>query len=120
MVSHIFDELLKETRQQKWFKNIAHFFGRKYFDPKVYQAIRSENYRSILRKLAKTPLSRNFSRADVELKLNENEQKVFHNFLKRLRDLGIIESYLERGRGSYRFVNEIYPIYMRIESERVK
>jgi hypothetical protein len=98
----------------------AERIGRKYLDPKVYRAIRSENYRSILRKLAKTPLSRNFSRADVESKLNENEQKVFHNFLKRLRDLGIIESNLEQGRGSYRFVNEIYPIYMRIESERVK
>jgi len=29
-----------------------------------------------------------------------------------MKDLGVIESDLERGKGAYRFVNEIYPIYI--------
>jgi len=98
----------------------AENIGRKYLDTKVYNAIRSENYKSILRKLATMPLSRYFTKRDVESKLNEKEKKVFHNFLRRIRELGIIESDLEKGKGSYRFVNEIYPVYIWMEAERSK
>jgi len=94
--------------------------GQKYLNPKVYNAVRSPRYRSILRKLGKRPLSRNFVKKDVETRLNGEEKKVFHNFLKRMRELGVIEGDFERGRGAYRFVNEIYPIYIRMESERAR
>ena len=95
--------------------------GQKYLDPKVYNAIRSDRYRSILRKLTKLPLfSRNFKKKDVEARLSAEEKKVFHNFLRRMRELGVIEVDIERGRGAYRFVNEIYPIYIWMESERPK
>jgi len=92
--------------------------GEKYLDPKVYRAIRSPRYRSILRKLGKIPLSRNFKKRDVEESLNESEKKVFHNFLRRIRELGVIEADVEQGVGVYRFVNEIYPIYIWMESEK--
>lgn len=94
--------------------------GEKYLDPKVYHAIRSPRYRSILRKLGEKPLSRNFTKRDVEIKLNENEKKVFHNFLRRMSKLGVIESDIEQGLGAYRFVNEIYPICIWMESERAE
>ena len=94
--------------------------GQKYLDPKVYRAVRSPRYRSILRKLGKRPLSRNFMKRDVEVRLNEDEKSVFHNFLRRIRELGVIEADVERGPGAYRFVNEIYPIYIWMESERSK
>ena len=94
--------------------------GRKYLDPKVYRAIRSTRYRSILRKLGEEPLDRNFRKRDIEAKLNENEKKVFHNFLRKIRELGVIEADIERGLGAYRFVNEIYPIYIWLESIRSK
>jgi len=94
--------------------------GEKYLDPKVYRAIRSERYRSILRKLGKRPLSRNFMKRDVEAMLNDEEKKVFHNFLRKMRELGVIEVDVERGRGAYRFVNEIYPIYIWMESKRAR
>ena len=55
---------------------------------------------------------------DIEAKLNESEKKVFHNFLDRIKDLGVIEPDMEKGRGSYRFVNEIYPLYIRMESQK--
>jgi hypothetical protein len=94
--------------------------GRKYLDPKVYRAIRSPRYRSILRKLGGVPLARNFLKKDVEKMLNEDEKKVFHNFLQRITKLGVIETDRERGPGAYRFVNEIYPIYIWMESEKSK
>lgn len=94
--------------------------GKKYLDPKVYRALRSERYRSILRKLAQNNISRYFTKKNIEAKLNKKEKNVFNNFLRKFRELGIIEPDLERGRGAYRFVNEIYPVYIWMESERVK
>jgi len=94
--------------------------GQKYLDPKVYRAIRSQRYRSILRKFGNLPLSRNFKKKDVEKLLTEKERKVFHNFLRKIRELGVIEPDIERGRGAYRFVNEIYPIYIWMESMKSK
>ncbi|RKZ02089.1 MAG: hypothetical protein DRQ10_00740 [Candidatus Hydrothermota bacterium] len=98
--------------------------GQKYLDPKVYRAIRSQRYRSILRKLGsdpEIPLTCKFKKRDIEKKLNETEKKVFHNFLKRMRTLGVIEPDIEEGRGAYRFTNAIYPIYIWLESlERKK
>lgn len=94
--------------------------GEKYLDPKVYRAIRSPRYRAILRKLGEIHISRSFKKKDVEAKLNESEKRVFHNFLRRIRELGVIETDIEKGRGVYRFVNEIYPIYIWMESESEK
>lgn len=94
--------------------------GEKYLDPKVYRAIRSARYRSILRKLGEIPLSRNFKKRDVEARLNESEKRVFHNFLRRIRELGVIETDIEKERGAYRFVNEIYPLCIWMESKRYR
>ena len=94
--------------------------GKKYLDPKVYRAIRSKHYRSILRKvgslLSSLPLRDiNFNRKEIERKLNADEKKVFNNFLRKMKELGIIETDLEGGRGSYRFTNDIYPTYIALE-----
>ena len=51
-----------------------------------------------------------------EDKLSVNEKKVFDNFLKKMRDLGVIRPNVEAGRGSYRFLNELYRIYIALES----
>jgi DNA replication protein DnaC len=91
--------------------------GKKYLDPMVYRAIRSPKYKSILRKLGKMHIPRTFKKKDVEAKLDANEKKVFHNFLKKLREIGVIEIPLENERGTYKFVNEIYPIYIWMESD---
>jgi hypothetical protein len=93
--------------------------GRKYLDPKVYRAIRSEKYRSILRKMGEMRISKTFNKKEIESKLEPQERKVLNNFLRKLKKLGVIESDLE-GRGSYRFVNEIYPIYIWMESNKPK
>lgn len=88
--------------------------GKKYLDPKVYRAIRSENYRSILRKLGGLPSV--FRKSDIEEKLTDKEKKVLSNFLTRIKNLGVIQGDVEKGKGVYRFVNEIYRIYISMES----
>ena len=90
--------------------------GYRYLEPRVYNTIRSPRYRSILRKLGAHGIRRNFTRREVESWLNEEEKRVFNNFLRRMRDLGIIERDLERGPGAYRFVNEIFPVYIWMEA----
>ncbi|MDP2982073.1 MAG: hypothetical protein Q8O92_01935 [Candidatus Latescibacter sp.] len=93
----------------------AERIGKKYLDPKVYRAIRSVRYISILRKLGEAS---NFRKSDIEKRLNPTELKVFHNFLRRMKDLGIIIHDEEGGSGSYKYVNNIYPIYIWMESQR--
>jgi len=48
--------------------------------------------------------------------LTKEERNVFHNFLMKMKELGVIES--ERERGAYKFVNEIYPVFIWMESSR--
>ncbi len=114
------DGIISEKDALGGILDAAERIGRKYLDPKVYRAIRSERYRSILRKLERAPISRNFKRREIEEKLNESEKRVFNNFLIKMRDLGIIISDIEKGRGNYSFVNEIYPIYIWMESEKFR
>lgn len=89
--------------------------GKKYLDPKVYRAIRSERYRAILRKIGEA-IQPEFHKHDILKKLNETEQKVFGNFLNRMTEVGIILKDIEKGRGYYKFVNRLYPIYIWLES----
>lgn len=96
----------------------AERIGKKYLDPQVYRALRSVKYHSILRKLAQreSPLNRSFSRKDISPKLSESEAKVLDNFLRRLREQGIIQPDTEKERGVYRFVNDMYPVYFWLEA----
>lgn len=98
--------------------NAAEKVGQKYLDPKVYRAIRSESYRSILRKLGRILGGRHFKKKEVAAKLDDREKRVFDNFLNRMRKLGVIEPDVERGKGAYNFINEIYPLYITMESEK--
>lgn len=91
--------------------NAAKNIGLKYLEPKVYNAIRSPRYISILNKLGRD-IKRNFTKKEIEKKLNDNEKKVFHHFLRKMRERGVIEIDKEKARGAYKFVNEIYPIYI--------
>lgn len=114
------DEVIDKKDAIDGILTAAQKVGEKYLDPKVYRAIRSSRYKSILRKLGEIQIPRTFKKKDVEAKLNANEKKVFHNFLRKIRELGVIEIDVEEERGTYRFVNEIYPIYIWMESQRFK
>lgn len=97
--------------------NAANNVGKKYLDPQLYRILRSKRYFSILRKIPETSISRKFYRKDIVKALNDSEKKVLDNFLRRLRDLGILEKDIEDGPGAYKFVNEIYPVFIWMESK---
>lgn len=97
----------------------AEVIGRKLLEPQVFSAIRSERYRSILRKMADKPLEMHFQRADLAERLTQEERKVMDNFLQRLKQLGALESDPET-RGGYQFKNHLHALYFWIESQRAK
>jgi len=90
--------------------------GKKYIDRKVYNALQSKRYRSILNKLGLHLNSRQFSTKEVNELLTSKEKTVLHNLLRKLRSLGMVELDKDRGRGAYRFVSDIYFMYVRIQS----
>ncbi len=95
--------------------------GEKYLGPKIYRAVQSRRYRSILSKLTDIVFpnyGKNFTTNEVKKKLNTQERNVFHHFLEKFRELGVIERDVELGRGVYRFANQIYPLYIRMERVR--
>lgn len=112
------DEIINKKDAIQGILRAAENAGQKYLVPKVYESIRSPLYRSILRKLGKgeVPPPRNFKKKDVEAQLNAREKKVFPDFLRRMKKLEVIEADIEGGIGAYKFVNEIYPIYIWMES----
>ncbi|MCX7599735.1 MAG: ATP-binding protein [Armatimonadetes bacterium] len=86
----------------------AEVVGRKHVEPKVLSAIKSERYRSILSKIA-TSLEFEFKAEDVRGRLSEAEKKVWHNFLIRMRELGVIRTV---GRGRYQFSNQLHYLFL--------
>jgi len=96
----------------------AEIIGRKYLQPQVLEAIRSQRYRGILRKLATAPTfpSFAFSRHEALSHLSDAEVRVFDNFLQRMKRLGVIKSGPDRG--TYRFTNLLHALYFRMEARR--
>jgi len=113
------DGVISEEDTLPGIVDAADRIGKKYLDPKVYRTIRSKRYRSILRKLGEEPIDR-FKKSEIESKLSEEEKKVFNNFLGKMRQLRIIVPDIEGGRGSYKFVNVLYPVYIWMESRNIK
>lgn len=98
----------------------AEIVGRKHLEPQVFRAIRSERYRTILRKVARDPFQFQFQRSEVRAHLNGEELRVFDNFLRRMTDLGVIVRETERGAGSYRFTNILHWLYFSMEAQLAK
>jgi AAA+ ATPase superfamily predicted ATPase len=98
----------------------AEIIGRKFIEPQIFQAIRSTRYRSILQKLADRPFTFCFQRSETRKRLSAEEDKVFGNFLKKMRDLGVIVTDNESGPGSYRFANRLHYLYFFLESLRAR
>ena len=94
----------------------AEVIGRKLLNPQVFDAIRSESYHSIFRKMADLPGTR-FGRAQLRESLTDAEAKGLDNFLRRMTALGALERDPET-RGAYRFPNLLHALYFRMESQR--
>ncbi len=96
----------------------AEVTGRKLLEPQVFSAIRSERYRSILRKMSDEPRTR-FRRSELLDRLTGEEGNVMDNFLRRMKRLGILETDPEV-KGGYRFPNLLHAQYFWMESRRTK
>lgn len=97
----------------------AEVIGRKLLEPQVFSAIRSERYRSILRKMADEPQTMQFRRSELAARLSDAEQKVLDNFLRRMKGLGALDVDPEV-RGGYQFPNHLHALYFWMESERAR
>ena len=96
--------------------NAAIDVGNKYLHPNFYDKLRSERYQAIIRKMAQSSAQDTFTRQQMLEILTEDERKVFDSFLRRLRELGVIE--LDpMDRGAYKYTNQIYPLYMLMEAQ---
>ena len=93
--------------------------GLKYLQPLIDKKIRSENYLSLFKKigyeLAVTP-NAPFTKKTFSDVLNEQESKVFKDFISRAKKLGIIELASSKKQGEYQFTNQLYPIYFFIQT----
>ena len=96
----------------------AEIIGRKLLEPQIFRAIRSERYRSILRKMAGES-QMYFRRAELVANLTEKEAKVVGSFLQRMKKLGAIET-IDGVRGGYKFPTFLHALYFRLESEYAK
>ena len=86
----------------------AEVVGAKWLEPKILQAIRSENYRAILNKMSEHP-NLNFRRAELRERLTPGERRVLDNFLRRMKRLGALEEDPEV-RGGYRFPSLLHSL----------
>lgn len=90
--------------------------GRKYLEPKISR-IHSDKYRNILKKLGEQVLTE-FTVKDLRSILSEDDRKSLQSFLTRCKELGIIIT--SGKRGSYKFVNNLYPVYFLIMADKDK
>lgn len=89
--------------------------GMKYVDQQVYRALRSEDYHSILAKIAKVDLIKmSFNRSEVLAGLTENERKKFDNFLRNMESLKVLRS--GDTRGEYVFNVRMVRLYIWMQS----
>lgn len=96
----------------------ADVVGRKYLDSQVYRELRSETHRSILRRIGKLPLGTSFKRKAILERVPDRERKTFDNFIRRTKRLGIIGE--TEIRGEYRFINQLYHLYVWLEAFRAE
>ncbi|MCL2157319.1 MAG: ATP-binding protein [Methanobrevibacter sp.] len=83
--------------------------GKKFFEPIIDKSIISPRYKSILEKMGKNA-EVHFKKKEFEDSLlDEEETRAFPDFLKKARDLNILET---DGIGNYKFLNVMYPLYL--------
>lgn len=98
----------------------AEIIGAKFLQPKVLDALRSPQYRSILRRIASNPFGFQFRRAELRERLTAGDQRILDGFLKRLKQLGVIVPDAEAGAGCYQFANRLHHLYFMTESRKAQ
>lgn len=89
--------------------------GQKYVDPKIYDALRSADYHSILTKIAQMgPDSMSFTKAAVASGLTTDERKKFSNFLQKMKAIKVLRS--GKLHGEYIFNMRMVRLYIWLQS----
>lgn len=109
------DNYISETDAINGIYKATQIIGEKYIEPKVLSIIKSKKYINILNVIGKVNKGE-FSRQQLLDKLNEEESKVFDNFVNKMRDLGVIQLDMNKGRGCYKFTNAMYFLFFLIYS----
>ncbi len=110
------DGVLDYQEAMKALINAADEVGRKYVDQQVYKALRSKDYHSILRKIARTGLDMTFRKRDVETRLNDAEKRKLNNFLQKMKRLNVLRS--GDSPGEYVFNVRMVRFYIWLDSLR--
>jgi hypothetical protein len=108
------DSLVDQDDAISGILSAAEEIGKKFVDQQVLSALRSNDYRSILAKLAKENFDLSFKKGDIEKGLTESEKKKFHNFLQRMKKLGLLKAGDEKG--EYIFTSRLARLYVRFKS----
>ena len=95
----------------------AHIVGLKHLEPKVFEAIQSKRYRSILATIASERGL--FKRGEVLNKLEEEERRVVDNFLQKMKGLDVLEQVPAEGPGYWRFTSNLHHIYFMLQSHEL-
>jgi AAA ATPase domain len=88
--------------------------GRKFVDQQVLKALRSKDYLSILRKLAKTDFDLAFRKSQIADGLTGTERRKFNNFLQKMKKLGVLRAGDEMG--EYVFNSRLARLYILLNS----
>ena len=89
--------------------------GKKYVDQQVYKALRSADYHSILRKIAKLgPDKMSFNKSEIISGLSDTEKRKFNNFLQKMKNLKVLRS--GDVQGEYVFNVRMVRLYIWLQS----
>lgn len=94
----------------------AQAIGAKYIEPKVLDAIRSDRYRGILKKIVQEPFEHRFSKQELSQRISPEEVKVLHNFLQKMKRLGVIGQPAGARSGQYEFTSELYALFFWLQA----
>ena len=109
---------IKDEEVTKGIITAAEMIGRKLLEPQVFNAIRSERYRSILREIAGERVRLRFTRSEILQRLTGTDRGALDDFLRRMRKLGALEVDPDV-RGGYRFPNYLHASYFYMEKENL-
>ena len=111
------DQIIDEKDAYRAVIDAAEDFGKKYVDAQVYRALRSEDYRNILKKIGEQgPEQMSFRKSDIERLLTEQEKNKFHNFLRKMKSLQVLHP--GESRGEYVFALRMVRLYVWLQTIR--
>lgn len=116
------DDVIDKNDTWRGILDAGDAIGEKHIRPTLDKSIRSKPYLTILKALGNDFMFSNiekeytFRKKEFMPKLNKREQNAFPKFLKRAKDLNIIEYASTPNNGIYKFSNNLYPVYFFIEA----